>query len=66
MSVQSSELGSPPPPPQASVATPPLGYKGASHTRLRGREPNSDDWTVDRHSGSLYKVYCVTEEKLRG
>ncbi len=47
MSVPSLELGSPPPPPQASVS-PPLDLKGGGGTQF-GR--------LDRKPGTLYALY---------
>ncbi len=53
---QSSELGPPPPHPQARVAPPSLGKKWGRHTRLRGRVwgTNSDEAT-----DTLYNYYRV-------
>jgi hypothetical protein len=54
-------IGTPPTPhPQASVL-PPLWFRGEGHTRWRERgweSPNSNEWTMDIHCGTLY-IYVL-------
>ncbi len=53
VSVQSSELG-PPPSTVSECGSPPGPKGGRSNTSKRVRGLNSDDWTLDKHSGIQY------------